>query len=653
MGNNAVNYLYLPLKRMKTMRKICILLIISLFFANAKAQDKVVATVNGQKIMRSELVRRYKDRATTDDMKKITEKEFLTYLINEKLKVAEANNLRFDTITAVKDEYLKATEKISFPYLYDTAMFSSLAHEAYQRMQTDIESQHILIRLDSWASPADTLIAWNKLIEARNRIMSGEDFAKVAASVSNDPNTKSTGGYLGWATVFKFVYPFETALYQTPKGTVSMPFRTQFGYHIVRVINTRPSRGEVNVAHLALRVPDESLNDTIYARANQLYIDLKNGYNLKKAFRERTDNGKNPLASITTGWIGTNQLGGTFDSVAFSISEKGQYAAPFRSRYGWHILMLADKRPVGTYAERLKDISDLIQKNERGMFPRKKILNRLNAEYKPVINYNTFEGFYTIPDTTLKSGNWNYWNLPQSVKFDAVLLTFAQQSFTVNDFWTFAQKYKDQVTTKPAKPAMDYLLNSWVDEKIFEYEKSQLSAKYPKYANDCYDAKNMVYATMYNQLHIYKPAETDSVGLNAFYQTNKTKYMWDKRLEAFLVSGADSLLMTEVFKKVKDISATGDSLKGIEAMIRKDYPTISIEKMLLDPTSIPSAENSVALSDLTSYPGMQAFSYTTGLVPPMPKLLSEVYALQLADYKQYLEKKNTELLRSKAKIQTF
>ena len=59
---------------------------------------------------------------------------------------------------------------------------------------------------------------------------------------------------LGYFSAFKMVYDFETAAYNTPVGEISMPFRTQFGYHVVKVNDKRPSRGTITAAHIMVNL---------------------------------------------------------------------------------------------------------------------------------------------------------------------------------------------------------------------------------------------------------------------------------------------------------------------------------------------------------------------------------------------------------------
>ena len=65
--------------------------------------------------------------------------------------------------------------------------------------------------------------------------VNGEEFDIVARMNSEDPSVKDNGGGLGDLTVFQTVYPFENHMYNTNQGQISDPFRTRFGFHILKV----------------------------------------------------------------------------------------------------------------------------------------------------------------------------------------------------------------------------------------------------------------------------------------------------------------------------------------------------------------------------------------------------------------------------------
>ena len=233
------------------------IILISCFFTNAYAQkktnsatvkptkavtapvaisDPVLVNVAGQNITRSEFERVYyknNNKGTANDEKSI--RDYMELFINHKLKVKEAESLKMDTSAAFKDELTGYRKQLAQPYLTDKDVNDNLVKEAYNRLQNDVRASHILIKLSSDALPKDTLAAYNRIMKIREKIVKGADFEKMARDSSEDPSAKDNGGDLGYFTGLQMVYPFETAAYITKPGQVSMPVRTRFGYHIIKV----------------------------------------------------------------------------------------------------------------------------------------------------------------------------------------------------------------------------------------------------------------------------------------------------------------------------------------------------------------------------------------------------------------------------------
>ena len=85
---------------------------------------------------------------------------------------------------------------------------------------------------------------------------------------SKDPSVDKNGGEIGYFTALQMVYPFEEVAFSTSVGEVSMPFRTKFGYHILKVNDIRESKGDVEVPHIMLKknsVNADKKIDSIYS----------------------------------------------------------------------------------------------------------------------------------------------------------------------------------------------------------------------------------------------------------------------------------------------------------------------------------------------------------------------------------------------------
>jgi peptidyl-prolyl cis-trans isomerase SurA len=103
-------------------------------------------------------------------------------------------------------------------------------------MVNQVHARHILIRPNALRTD-DAVRA--KLEELRTQLLAGEDFGKLAQANSEDPASAAEGGDLGWTGPGTFVPEFEKAIRETPDNEISQPFRTQYGWHIVQVLERR------------------------------------------------------------------------------------------------------------------------------------------------------------------------------------------------------------------------------------------------------------------------------------------------------------------------------------------------------------------------------------------------------------------------------
>ncbi len=151
----------------------------------------------------------------------------------------EANAELFETQETVDVEYLElklediaaevevTEEEVLRYYEENIDLFSS---------ETERRASHILIATDE----LDDAAALERANEALSRINAGEDFAALAAEFSDDPGSAGQGGDLGWSAAGVFVPEFEAALFELERDEISVPVKTQFGYHVIKLTDIRP-----------------------------------------------------------------------------------------------------------------------------------------------------------------------------------------------------------------------------------------------------------------------------------------------------------------------------------------------------------------------------------------------------------------------------
>jgi len=103
-----------------------------------------------------------------------------------------------------------------------------------------VRARHILISVAADASEADKQIALAEAVSVTQRLRAGDDFAELALQVSDDTGSAQQGGDLGFFARGQMVTEFEDAAFSLPIGEISDPVLSQFGYHIIEVLETQP-----------------------------------------------------------------------------------------------------------------------------------------------------------------------------------------------------------------------------------------------------------------------------------------------------------------------------------------------------------------------------------------------------------------------------
>src|SRR5690554_6956779 len=138
------------------------------------------------------------------------------------------------------------------------------------------------------------------------------------------------------------VYPFETGGYQTNIGEISMPVRSSFGYHLIKVYDKRPTQDLKTIAHILVKTKDE--NDVqAKKKIDNVYARLKLGERFADAALHFSDdeNSRDKDGIIGMYREGNIAIDGISD-VVYALNEKGAFSRPFFSQHGWHIVAVTD-----------------------------------------------------------------------------------------------------------------------------------------------------------------------------------------------------------------------------------------------------------------------------------------------------------------------
>lgn len=138
-------------------------------------------------------------------------------------------------------------------------------------------------------SDAQKEITRKKLMEIRDRIIKGEDFATLAKEFSDDPSVANNSGNMGWVGRGRMVPEFEAMGFKLKPNEISMPFESQFGFHVMQLIERRGN--EYNSRHILISPkpsPEDLKEATRYLDSLRQQIG-KDGLTFQKAAKEYSD----------------------------------------------------------------------------------------------------------------------------------------------------------------------------------------------------------------------------------------------------------------------------------------------------------------------------------------------------------------------------
>ncbi len=648
------------------MKKVKVILSIFLFTQGVFAQlsnDKVLMTIHNEKIYLSEFKNIYNKNNAVPTAEHKSLEEYLELFINYKLKVKEAEEMGLDTSKKFKEELAGYKIQLAQPYLVDTAVGEAIIKEAYNRLTQEISASHILVKLAPNANPVDTLRAYNRVMEYRNRMIKGEDFKKIQAEIHRVKDENVISENLGFFTAFQMVYPFEEAAYKTKIGDISQPVRTNFGYHIVKVWDTRPTRGELRVAHIMVKSNEADTDEQKKAsqtKIGEIYDKLKAGESFEKLAQMYSDDKGSAQKGGELPWFGTGRMVPDFEEAAYNLKEIGSYSAPVKTNYGWHIIKLLEKRKVGSYAEEKNNIKQRAQKDGRYNQSKDALISRLKKEYNLNENNKSYNDFIALLNDDFFNGVWVGEKLETS---NVTLFTLTDNKFskktiqfTQADFAKYLKRFcKKQDKPTQVEAFLKPIYQRFLDEKVIKFEEENLEHKYEQYKLLSKEYRDGILLFDLMDKKVWSKAVNDTIGLQQFYEKNKSNYMWPMRVQAEIYACANEEIAKQTKKLINQRIKNKISSQDIVSNINSNSQlNISLEKNTYTTGEQPildKIEWKKGLSKLVLLNNKYHWVYIENVLQPTNKTLQEARGLITSDYQTYLEKEWIQSLRSKYTVQ--
>ena len=576
--------------------------------------------------------------------------EYMGLFINFKLKVKEASDLGLDTLSAFNTEFEGYRKQLAKPYLKNSEFDKNMLNQAYNRMNQDVKASHILIAIDQKATTKQEQAAYNKLLAIRSSILANTiSFSDAAKKNSDDKSALNNGGDLSYFTAFMMVYDFESAAYNTAVNEISMPVKTKYGYHIIKVVDKRKAVGQVKVAHIMFKSGEGANRETLVDAENKIKEVvklLKNGEEFSSVAARFSEDKSTANKGGVLPAFGVGKMVPEFESIAFKLNDIGEISAPFKTAYGWHIIVLLERKEIPTYLEMEPELKKKIERDSRFNLSKQALYSLLRDSYKVLKKARTYLILQKKYAKDLSLGKLD----PSEFKDSpSTLFTIDGKIFTTSHFINYL--FSNQMLGSD----FNAMYSAFVNASLVAYEESRLELKYPKYKALLKEYREGILLFDLTNKKVWEKAVNDSLGLLSFYNANKLNYMWKKRANATLYTCIDlatskkvrklirkkkkgKLTDNEMLKNINSSSALGLQIVSdkFESGTNKNLDQIIWEKGISD--NILLKDGGVIIIDIHE------------TIDAQVKLLEENRGKVIADYQNKLEQDWIKELRNKYTI---
>lgn len=598
-----------------------------------QTNDIVVAQIDELEIRSNEFLYAFKkNRSTTDDVNADTLRAYVDNYINFKLKVLEARKQGLDTLTAFKEELAGYLSQIKKPYLENPKAEEELIKETHRRMQIEINASHLLIKVKPNASPEDTLEAYQFIDSLKSLIKSREEFEDQARKHSQD-GSAANGGQLGWFSAMDMVGLFETAAYKTNSKEVSEIVKTQFGYHILFVNESRPSRGKLKTSHIFFST-QERTNQEAKTLATSIYDSLNSGANWNLMARKYSDDARTRMNGGQLPWARIKQLPDDFFDYAYAL-KSNDISAPSQTRFGWHIIRLDAEEPVKELAELRPDIEQRLKSSRMNQLNNGELIKKLKIEN----GFSQNQDLLTVYLTAISNQEVSNKILKSKI------FTLGQKSFLVNDFTNTLPSQNISLNSD----IVNSLYLDFEKKMIIAYEDSIAPTKYPEYGflRKEYEEGLLLFEIMQDK--IWGKAISDSVGTKAFYLKNKRNYTATERLSVNVLTSTDESIINKLVNNKTKNRSVDHLIKS--SLTEKERALLKNVKRIIKASEIPNFEATELKSgSWVESKGAKELYFIEKVIPAGSLPFEEIKGRVLSDYQDHLDQKWVKKLRRSYKV---
>ena len=624
--------------------------------AGKTPKDTTLFTYGNKKVTTKEFYRGFTKNKHKDSVTRPSEvDEYLELYKKFRLKVQDAYDMGSDTTEGFKSELATYRKQIAKQFLMDTAVNEKLVHEAYDRMKYELKASHILIFARPDAAPADTLAAYKKILDVKKKIDADSiTFENAALNFSEDPSAGENSGNLGYFTAFQMIYEFESQAYNTAIGKVSKVFRTEFGYHIVKVYDKRSSKGEVTVRQIKIELnPSPGAEEIAEAQAkiNEVYKKLQNGEKFTTLVQQYSEDASSVLKNgeLAPFTMTSVRYPENFKYTAFSLVKDGDFSEPVQTASGFHILQRVRLKPLDSLNKIKNSIISKISRDSRQYRNTLAVYNKAKTMYKFKENGKYADLLKKYIDSSLLQGEFSSDTAKKKAAKLANLplftLTKVKKVYTLDSF----AKWLSKVQKPSSSIALSGITQNYYEgyrlQMVMDFYEEDLDNTSEKFAALYKEYKEGILLFTLTDKKVWSRSVEDTVGLKNFYEQNAEKYYFKDRFDATIYRCANRNVAEDLSKELEK-GITIDSLTRMYNKINPLSVSNPITGKFEQGNNVYADNLFVNMNNTAKYrivedpkiPGGFAVIQVHKFIPAGKKTLNEARGMIMSDYQTNLEK---------------
>ncbi len=292
--------------------------------------------------------------------------------------------------------------------------------------------------------------------------------------------------------------------------------------------------------------------ESIKNNINDIYKKIQQGESFEELAKQFSEDKSSSTKGGVLNRFGSGQLSSQeFEDVAFSLTKDNPISQPFQSQFGWHIVKLIDKFPIKGLEESKADLENKIAKDDRSRLITNSLTEKLRKKYKIKRNDKVYETVSKLVTNDFYEGKWD---TPENIRdySTSTLFTLEKRTVTADQFLMFIKsQQKSGIATKPVSKLVDVLYSKYVDDQINSYYNNNLEVEFPEFGAVVEEYRDGLLLFDLMEKEIWERSKTDTLGLKAFYETQKDKHKWKTRLDVTTASSTKQDVIKKALAMMK------------------------------------------------------------------------------------------------------